>query len=431
VLRDLLRRVGQAGGARAEPLPAGRAARALVDRGGSSGFFAAAVARMARQAVPPAIVVPIFNAARELNECLAALLAYTPGKCRIVLVDDASTDPAVAAVLDRYRRRPSVEVHRNDRNLGFTRTVNRGIAIAERADVVLLNSDTKVGPRWLENLRLAAYSGEEVATATPLSNNAGAFSAPEFGRANLLPGWLGLGDYQRLVTQASERAYPRVPTGHGFCMYVRRDCIDQIGPFDAEAFPRGYGEENDFCMRAVQHGLVHVVDDATLVFHVRSASFGEAKDALLRAGRAVLDERYPEYTRLVRNLSKDKPLRRARDRVAMALARNGASRVPVRPRMLLVGGMGKVAERPAATPAGWEPLLLGSAGGRPQLFADRDAGSGLVETAQASCGATIDPVVADWLVRYAIEAVQPVSGAADILPLRALCASLDIPIGAS
>ena len=40
-----------------------------------------------------------------------------------------------------------------------------------------------------------------------------------------------------------------VPTTVGFCLYVRRAALDQIGGFDAEAFGRGYGEENDFCMR--------------------------------------------------------------------------------------------------------------------------------------------------------------------------------------
>jgi GT2 family glycosyltransferase/glycosyltransferase involved in cell wall biosynthesis len=280
--------------------------------------------------VQPTIIIPIYNAPAELDDCVAAVLRHTASGCRMVLIDDASSDPLVQGVLDKYRDRPGIEIHRNERNLGFTRTVNRGIEIAGRSDVVLLNSDTKVTPDWLENLRRAAYSGSRVATATPFSNNAGAFSVPEYGRDNPLPAWLTLDDYARLVTQASERRYPGVPTGSGFCMYIRRDCLDDVGGFDAEAFPRGYGEENDFCMRALQRGWRHVIDDATLVYHARAASFGTAKDELLKKGRAVIDQRYSDYKRLVRAFERDGKIRRARARIAAALARSRASAAPVR-----------------------------------------------------------------------------------------------------
>ena len=150
-----------------------------------------AIARMDGRPLPPAILVPIHNAAAEVDDCIAALLAHTPAECRMLLLEDASPDPAVDAVLSGYQHHAKIEIHRNAKNLGFTRTVNLGMEMAGGADVVLLNSDTKVTPRWLENLRLAAYSGDRVATATALSNNAGAFSVPEFNRENLLPGWLG------------------------------------------------------------------------------------------------------------------------------------------------------------------------------------------------------------------------------------------------
>ena len=211
--------------------------------------------------------------------------------------------------------------------------MNLGIALAGDADVILLNSDTKVTPGWVRNLHRAAYSSDRIATVTPFSNNAGAFSAPLYGRDNTLPDWLSLDDYARLVTQSAERTYPEVPTGSGFCLYVRRACIDEIGSFDAEAFPRGYGEENDFCMRALRTGWKHVIDDATLIYHVRGASFGDAKAELLRQGRAVVDERYPDYKQLIRVFEVGVGLNRARERIAGALARSKARLHPAsRPR---------------------------------------------------------------------------------------------------
>jgi glycosyltransferase involved in cell wall biosynthesis len=93
---------------------------------------------------------------------------------------------------------------------------------------------------------------------------------------------------------------PSVPTGNGFCLYIRRDCLEATGGLDEAAFPRGYGEENDFCMRAGRIGWRHLIDDRTIVFHARSASFGAEKARLLDNARDVLAERYPEYSVLTR-----------------------------------------------------------------------------------------------------------------------------------
>ena len=243
--------------------------------------------------------------------------------------------PGVAAVISRFKLSSKIEFYNNTTNLGFTNTVNRGLSIARGHDVILLNSDTVVTPRWVQNLRLAAYSGERVGTVTPLSNNAGAFSAPDVGQDNKLPSWLSLDYYARAITQVARRSYPRAPTGNGFCMYIRHDCLLETGVLDAEAFPRGYGEENDFCMRAGRLGWAHVIDDSTLIYHVRSASFGEAKNELMKRGREIIDRRYPDYTSAVRALLADEKLKQARDRVREVALAITPGKV-VKPRILYV-----------------------------------------------------------------------------------------------
>ena len=281
------------------------------------------------------IVIPVYNAPEATRDCLRSVIAYTNPSLRVVVIDDCSPDPEVDRVMAELAGHANIRLVRNHRNLGYTTTVNLGIHLAGRTDVVLLNSDTRVTPRWLDNLRLAAYSGERVATVTPFSDNAGAFSAPRANEPNARPRDISDDDYARCVTRASERLYPEAPTGNGFCMYIRRAAIDEVGDFDAVSFPRGYGEENDFCVRATRAGWRHVIDDATFIFHVRSASFGSEREALVRAGRAIIDERYPEYTAAVRAFLADPEVDRARSNVGEAVVRPaGAS--PVRPRVLFV-----------------------------------------------------------------------------------------------
>jgi GT2 family glycosyltransferase len=243
-----------------------------------------------------AIVVPVYGAPALVERCLDAVLAHTTGRARLVVIDDASPDAGIAPLLARYASRANVAVLRNERNRGFTATANRGIAQAGRADVVLLNADTEVGPNWLTGLRRAAASTGDVATVTAVSDNAGAFSVPELERENAMPAGWTLDDTARALWHDAGHAYPALPTGNGFCMYIRRGVIDAVGVLDETAFPQGYGEENDFCQRASARGLRHLIAGNVYVHHERSASFGHERRAELgAAGMAVLRERWPDY----------------------------------------------------------------------------------------------------------------------------------------
>jgi len=241
-----------------------------------------------------AVVVPVHDAPALVERCLVALRGHVDAATRVIVIDDASGDPAIAPLLEREAG--FARVLRNEANRGFTATANRGIAEAGRADVVLLNADTEVGPNWLAGLRRAAYAADDVASATAVSDNAGAFSVPELERYNALPDGWTTEHAARAAWHGAGLAYPELPTGNGFCMYLRRDVLDAVGVLDEAAFPQGYGEENDWSQRAAQRGLRHVIAGNVFVRHARSASFGDERRATLgRAGMAVLRERWPRY----------------------------------------------------------------------------------------------------------------------------------------
>lgn len=265
------------------------------------------------------VVVPIYNAPDDTRVCIERLRAHTPEHVEIILIDDCSPDPQIGDLLAALEGETRFRVLRNPQNLGFTRTVNRGFEEAGDADVIILNSDARVTPRWVEGMFAAATSRDKVATVTAMSDRAGAFSAPNIGNDNPLPAGVDEETYARAFRRRSLRVYPEVPTGNGFCMYISREAIRELGPLDAAAFPRGYGEENDFCMRAMRAGWVNLIDDATYVFHDRSKSFGEEKNANMAAGRKVVDERYPEYKALIGTYQTSGAIAMARHRARLAL----------------------------------------------------------------------------------------------------------------
>lgn len=266
-----------------------------------------------------AVVVPVYNAADDLEQCIARLLAHTPPEVTLLFIDDASPDPRIAVILDAVADGDTIRVLRNATNKGFTRTVNIGLAATSPMDVIILNSDARVTPGWTSGLLAAARSRPKVATVTAMSDRAGAFSAPEIGNENTLPPGVSEITYARAFRRKGLGLYPSVPTGNGFCMFISRDCMEEIGGLDEEAFPRGYGEENDFCMRAVRAGWANLIDDCTYVFHSRSKSFGDEKNDLMIAGRSIIDERYPEYRKAIAVYSKSPEMISARSQAKAAL----------------------------------------------------------------------------------------------------------------
>lgn len=289
------------------------------------------------RAVRTTVIVPVYNALAETLDCLRSILRHTPlGRAnRLLIIDDASTDPAMHGELQRFGGLPGVRVVRNPSNLGYTRTINSGCGLAGTDDVVLLNSDTVVGPHWLRNLKIAAYRTDRTGTVTAVSNNAGAFSVPRPG-TNELPDGLDVEAVARIVVDCRFDRPFEVPTGNGFCLYIKRALIDDIGLFDAQNFPVGYGEENEFCMRALMAGWCHRVDPGTYVGHVRSASFGERKQLLAEAGMQRVQQMYPEYAGAVRGMGMSRNFEIARYRIARKLEWWTQAKQKPKPRVMYV-----------------------------------------------------------------------------------------------
>lgn len=246
------------------------------------------------------IIVPVFNAYEDLKACLNSVINQTKHPYQLLIIDDASTDVRIRQLLKTYLNiYPNISVVYNDKNLGYTATINKGCRLAGSGDVVLLNSDTQVTSNWLRKLYDCAKSERNVATVTPLSNSAGVFSVPRRNMTNEVYDWISTDKMGKLVEQLSMKLRPRVPTGNGFCMYVTRPALEIVGGFDEKNFPRGYGEENDFCMRAGKRGFIHLIEDSTYIYHKRSASFNETKKKLIPESIHRLGLLHPEYEYLV------------------------------------------------------------------------------------------------------------------------------------
>lgn len=311
------------------------------------------------------VVVPVYRGREETLACLRSVFAAEDTTPReVVVIDDASPDADLVSDLTALAAEGRITLLRNPRNLGFPATVNRGLALHPDRDAVLLNADTLVAGPWLERLRAAALSAPDVGTVTPLSNDATILSYPSGMDRPPPPSLAETAALDRLARSVNAGLRVDLPTAVGFCAYIRRDCLEETGPFEERLFGRGYGEENDFCLRARRLGWRHLGAADVFVAHVGGRSFGRQKAILAARNSRLLERLHPGYDALVQDFIAADPLMAARRRLDLALWAEAADTAR-KPAVLLVtlAGRGGVArfieERAAALRAeGWRVLRL-------------------------------------------------------------------------
>lgn len=320
------------------------------------------------------VVIPVYRGLDTTLNCVRSVLDTVGPKDRVIVVNDASPEPELVAALTQMAGAGKIRMVIScpadpERNLGFPSAANAGLLAAGGTDIVLLNSDTLVFPGWLEELRGVAHSAPDIGTVTPFSNDATIFTYPDPAAKLPNPGAAEGARLARLASHANESLVVDVPTGHGFCLFIRAACLHAVGLLREDVFAQGYGEENDFCERARALGWRHVAAPGVFVAHEGGASFGTAKDFLLRRNAVIMDALHPAYHTRVQAFIAADGLAEARRRFDVArwrAAQTGRGRRAV----LLVthdgtGGTGRVVRERATTirAAGRTPVVIGASDG--------------------------------------------------------------------
>ena len=257
------------------------------------------------------VIMPVYKGhAETLNAIESVLRSSNRTPYEFIVFNDCSPDEALTRDLAAMASQGHISLFANAKNVGFVKTVNAALSLHTDRDAVLLNSDTLVFGNWLD--RLIAHAGSAVATVTPFSNNASLCSYPRIFEANRLPGGLSPRSADMLAARINRGQSVEIPTGVGFCMYVSRRALDQVGMFDAKLFGKGYGEENDFCLRALDAGFrnLHALD--VFVFHKGAVSFGKGSLRRQNGNAAKLAARHPVFRKRVAQFAISDPARPAR-----------------------------------------------------------------------------------------------------------------------
>jgi GT2 family glycosyltransferase len=212
-----------------------------------------------------AVVVPNWNGARFLSDCLRSLAGQS-APAELIVVDGGSTDGSRELVSERFQQ---VTLLALESNPGFAGAVNRGIehALAGGAEfVALLNNDAVAEPDWLERLLGAARSHPEAGTVTSklmLDDRVHIDSTGDFYSSW---GWA----YPRGRDEVDHGQYDgpqhrEVFCGSGGASLYRGAMLEEVGLFDEDYF--AYLEDQDIGFRAQLMGWKARYEPAAVAYH--------------------------------------------------------------------------------------------------------------------------------------------------------------------
>jgi GT2 family glycosyltransferase len=244
-----------------------------------------------------AVIIPNRNRPELLAQCLSFMAFPSRFRTELVIVDNASTDPAVLAMYARLRQRHCAKIVSMNQEFNFARMVNLGVTASTSAAFLLLNNDVKItAPGLVEQMLAHALRPEVGVVGSKLLNADGSV---QHGGMLLQEGHAGAqtvlaphvlrgaarGDSGYLHALSAVRNYQAVT---GALMASRREVFLQAGGFDEVHLPIEFNDV-DYCLRVRKAGYRVLCLPLDGIFHFESSTRGlELSPEVARMRRSAM-----------------------------------------------------------------------------------------------------------------------------------------------
>ena len=235
------------------------------------------------------VIIPVYNALEDVKLCLESLLKnFNFELGDICLINDCSNEETTEFLNIFAKIHENIKILNNKENLGFVKTCNRGMQLAQGDIVVLLNSDTQIPAEFCERIIKCFKSNDNIGIASPISSCSCTFYIE-------MPQNYTIEKMNKLLREKHQCVYPTIHAAEGYCFCIRKSVINQQGYLD-EIYGKGYHEEVDYAYRAITNGWKNVLIDDLYVYHKRQASFGaETREKLIQQNNPIFKERWEGF----------------------------------------------------------------------------------------------------------------------------------------
>jgi GT2 family glycosyltransferase/Tfp pilus assembly protein PilF len=233
------------------------------------------------------VVLLALNKVDYTRKCIESLRAHCRMNLELILVNNGSTD-GTRSYFDSI---PGAKVIHNATNLGVAAGWNQGMRQATGDYILILNNDTIIAPRTIENLVRCAENHPDAGIVSPRSNN---IAGPQMVEGFLYNSEAEIPGLAAKIQTANDLSCWEYLPLKGFCMLVPRAVAQKIGAFD-ERFGIGNFEDDDYCNRVFYQGYKLLVADDSFLFHFGSVSFDQANidwQAQMDKNHALFDAKW-------------------------------------------------------------------------------------------------------------------------------------------
>jgi len=267
------------------------------------------------------LIIPLYAHAELTRACLTSIRDNTTHiSYEVILVEDAA-DEETKRLLDGVH---GAKIIRNEKNLGYLRSMNRGASVARGRWLVLFNNDTEVTRGWLSAMVNCAESAEDVGVVAPKFvypdgslNEAGGIIWRDGTGVNY-----GRGDSPDLFQYEYRR---EIDYGSAAALMVSADLWRATEGFDERYLPMYY-EDADLCFEARERGMRVLYEPQAVVVHIEGATAGNDAES---GHKRHQEENRPKFVAKWRHRLEAEQMRSAQTNVRTAANRHRGRHVLV------------------------------------------------------------------------------------------------------
>ena len=235
------------------------------------------------------IILPVWNELDVTKRCIDSIIKHTDSPYRLIAIDNAS-DKDTEEYLKSLSNIKGLDLVliRNEKNLGFVKAINQGIEKSRAPYICTANNDIVVTAGWLSEMIGIMDANLKIGLINPASNTSG--QNPDDGES--------IDDYALRLKQFNGK-FQELYTCRGYCMVIRREVIDTLGPLD-DIYHFGYFDDTDYCKRAQKAGFKTVLAKGAYIYHKGSVSFKKLADSgdLFEKNEKIFFERWGRQVRV-------------------------------------------------------------------------------------------------------------------------------------